>query len=232
MNERSHYTFRSGRRERRSRRGGGARTSRVRHLTPLIRRRPSGTRKSRTGSVTSPATRPARGRAVSDQRTTRSKGRERSLARVAAFPRHVQKRETYSRGHARPTRTGRSRLREAEVQSLRGQSWSARGFHKPTLFSLFSYTSSRKCDILGKMQSCARRNILIVAVQLESSIRLLCMQNVINDEYLRDPPREEGGLNIPLTKLRRKIEREQERTRSRDVFPGEFPFLQTARDYC
>lgn len=31
-----------------------ARTSRVRHLTPLIRQRSSGTRKSRTGSMTSP----------------------------------------------------------------------------------------------------------------------------------------------------------------------------------
>lgn len=86
-----------------------ARTSRVRHLTPLIRQRSSGTRKSRTGSVTS------LGRHV--VASCGSEDDDKREDRATASSR--RKVETHSRGHARPTRVRRSRLHAAEVQSLR-----------------------------------------------------------------------------------------------------------------
>lgn len=86
-----------------------ARTSRVRHLTPLIRQRSSGTRKSRTGSVTS------LGRHV--VAPCGSEDDDKREDRATASSR--RKVETHSRGHARPTRVRRSRLHAVEVQSLR-----------------------------------------------------------------------------------------------------------------
>jgi hypothetical protein len=102
-----------------------ARTSRVRHLTPLIRQRSSGTRKSRTGSVTSPRPTSTWSRRADQRRmmmttTTMTVAETTTIEREGGGGDVVVHAETHLRRHERPTRTGRSRLHAAEVQSLRG----------------------------------------------------------------------------------------------------------------
>lgn len=86
-----------------------ARTSRVRHLTPLIRQRSSGTRKSRTGSMTSPRPTGTWSRRAGQD----DNDEERETLFTCVFA-PCKEAEMHSRGHERPTRL--------KIKAARGRS--------------------------------------------------------------------------------------------------------------
>jgi len=132
------------------------RTSRVRHLTSLIRRRPSSTRKSRTGSVTyrkCDVTGDAAGtwsrRVGPEDDTIGGKG-QRTIARTRFHATYKSEKRIRAgtRGPRVPEDQGCARPK-SKVYEVNRKARMA--FMSRPRFSLFSYASSRKCVSLRKM---------------------------------------------------------------------------------